>query len=607
MSWPIEFVTQHYLILAYSLVGLLLAMGIGVCLWGRFRAIAAHLRRSERRFDLLAEASEIGIFTCDDAFDYVNPAMSTITGYSEGDLYQMPVADLFGFDPGRELAGQAGGGPLHRETYVTGRNGAPRWLYVSLGMMEARPASLYLGTVFDITERKQMEEELRYLAFNDPLTDLPNRKFLMNRLEALFRDARLLAGKPGRTAPTSFALMFVDVNRFKSINDNFGLTRGDQLLKVIARRIKAALPRAVLVARVGGDEFALLFEDKVDAALLEDEAQRLQQAFAQVFHLGEQEFFLSLSIGVALYDPRYRDGEQIYRDATIAKDLAKRAGPGRSCVFDEQMHAAEQKRLQLEQDLRHALRFEHFELFYQPIVTLPDGEFRGFEALIRWRREDGTLVSPGEFIPLAEETGLINPLGDWVLQQACRQIGRWNSERVGSRSFYVSVNLSSVQFFQSGLIETVRQALALHGVRPGQLKLELTESILADDNPQVIDRMQHLMHMGCSIMVDDFGTGYSSLSYLQRFPLNVLKIDQSFVARMDEETGLHLVRAIISMAHALELGVIAEGIETPEVAQQLSELGCELGQGYHFARPMPASAATDYVSRRTARSQSSLF
>ncbi len=521
MSWPIEFVAQHYLILAYSLVSLLLAMGIGVCLWGRFRAIAAHLRRSERRFDLLAEASEIGIFTCDDAFDYVNPAMSSITGYSEGDLYQMPVADLFGFEPGRELGGQRVGGPsqgetvhrktLYRETFVTGRDGRQHWLHVSLGVMDARPTPLYLGTVFDITERKQMEEELRYLAFNDPLTDLPNRKFLMNRLEALFRDARPPAGQSGHTAPTSFALMFVDVNRFKSINDNFGLSRGDQLLKVIARRIKAAVPRAVLVARVGGDEFALLFEDNVDAALLEDEAQRLQQAFAQVFHLGEQEFFLSLSIGVAVYDPRYRDGEQIYRDATIAKDLAKRAGPGRSCVFDEQMHAAEQKRLQLEQDLRHALRCEHFELFYQPIVTLPDGEFRGFEALIRWRREDGTLVSPGEFIPLAEETGLINPLGDWVLQQACRQIGRWNRELLGPRAFYVSVNLSSVQFFQSGLIETVRQALALHGVRPGQLKLELTESILADDNPQVIDRMQHLMEMGCTIMVDDFGTGLPEL------------------------------------------------------------------------------------------------
>ncbi|WP_036187984.1 EAL domain-containing protein [Marinimicrobium agarilyticum] len=578
-------------LIAVAVVIIVALLLLAVMVDRRFSHIIRSLSSSERRFELLAETSESGIFTCDKAFDYINPAMRDITGYSEGELYQMPVADLLGFEPGVELARQASEDHLFRETFITTKGGAHRWLYITLSRLHGDGESRYLGSAFDITERKQMEQELRYLAFNDPLTDLPNRKFFMNRLNALMQ-----AEDAQASSPDAFAVMFVDVNRFKLINDNFGLSKGDQLLKVIARRIKSALPKALLVSRVGGDEFALLFEGAARVQQVEREAKRLHQSFEQAFRLGEQEFFLSLSVGIAPFQPRYVDAEQLYRDATLAKDVAKREGPGSTCVFDREMHQSAQRHLELERDLRQALKDGAFELLYQPIVHLPGGELRGFEALVRWRQSDGTLVAPGEFIGLAEETGLINPLGDWVLREACRQIGEWRRAAMGPQSFYVSVNLSSVQFFQAGLITTVGAAVAQHGVQPGQLKLELTEGILVDDNPQVIERMQQLLDMGCGIMVDDFGTGYSSLSYLQRFPLEVLKIDQSFTAKLEESTGLHLVRAIISMAHALELGVIAEGIETPEVAQKLVELGCELGQGYHFARPLSAGAATEWLS-----------
>jgi len=554
----------------------------------RFSLINASLSSSEKRFELLAETSESGIFTCERSFDYINPAMSAITGFSEGELYQMPVADLFGFDPEAEFSGRSLTEHLDRETFVTTKQGHHRWLYVTLGRLQGGTQG-YLGSAFDITERKQMEQELRYLAFNDPMTDLPNRKFFINRLSALIREWRDRP-EPSPANPP-FAVMFVDVNRFKLINDNFGVSKGDQLLKVIARRIKSALPRSGLISRVGGDEFAVLFEGAPQAQLVERDAERLHQAFEQPFRLGEQEFFLSLSVGIALFHPRYSDAETLYRDATLAKERAKHLGQARSCVFDRAMHQSAQSRLALERDLRKALKDDEFELLYQPIVQLPDGELTGFEALIRWRKPDGSRVFPGDFIALAEETGLINPLGDWVLREACRQIGQWQRNEGAAQDFYISVNLSSVQFFQANLIETVRLAMSEHNVRPGQLKLELTEGILVDDNPQIVDRMRQLMAMGCGIMVDDFGTGYSSLSYLQRFPLEVLKIDQSFTAKIHESTGLHLVRAIISMAHALELGVIAEGIESEDVARSLAGLGCELGQGFYFARPLSADQA----------------
>lgn len=574
-------------LVAIAVVVLVALLLLAVLVDRRFSHIARSLSSSERRFELLAETSESGIFTCDQAFDYINPAMRDITGYSEGELYQMPVADLLGFEPGVELARGEFEEHLFRETFITTKAGDHRWLYVTLSRLHREGESRYLGSVFDITERKQMEQELRYLAFNDPLTDLPNRKFFMNRLSALINDR-----ERRQPSPPTFAVMFVDVNRFKRINDNFGLSKGDQLLKVIARRIKSAVPKALLVSRVGGDEFALLFEDAAQVQWVEREAQRLHQSFERAFRLGEQEFFLSLSIGIAHFQPRYTDAEQLYRDATLAKDGAKREGLGSTCVFDSEMQRSAQRHLELERDLRQALKDEAFVLMYQPIVNLSDGELRGFEALVRWRQADGSLIAPGEFIGQAEETGLINPLGAWVLREACRQIGEWRCGPAGHRPFYVSVNLSSIQFFQAGLIATVGEAMAQYGVQASQLKLELTEGILVDDNPQVIERMYQLLDMGCGIMVDDFGTGYSSLSYLQRFPLEVLKIDQSFTAKLEESTGLHLVRAIISMAHALELGVIAEGIETADVAEKLIALGCELGQGFHFARPLSAADAT---------------
>lgn len=603
--------------LDYRSLSILVSVAVVVIVGLLFTAVAVDRRLSdvhvslsdsEVRFELLAETSENGIFTSDGVFDYINPAMTRITGYSAGELYQMPVETLLGFEPSAVLEPREGRRSVCQETFVTTKNGGYRWLYVTLGCAPLGGEIRYLGTVFDITERKRMEQELRYLAFNDPLTDLPNRKFFINRLNALLGESRAVGEKQSPSpeedrATLNFALMFLDINRFKSINDNFGLSKGDSLLQMMARRIKAALPNADLIARVGGDEFAVLFVGDNQLRDVDKVAERLHEAFDHPFRLAEQEFYLTLSVGIAYRSEQDRDAEQVYRGATIAKESAKQSAQAHATgVFDAAMRIEARGQTHLENELRLALREQEFELFYQPIVTLPEGELLGFEALIRWRRSDGALIFPGDFITAAEKTGLINPLGDWVFQEACRQIQAWNQVAGPDRDFYISVNLSSIQFFQTGLLQTVREAMTSCAVRPGQIKLELTESILIDDNPQVMERMRQLMAMGCDIMVDDFGTGYSSLSYLQRFPLSTLKIDQSFVARIESSTGLHLVKAIIAMARALELGVIAEGIESEAIGRRLAELGCLSGQGYHYDRPLPAPAASERLARAIGKS-----
>jgi len=576
-------------LISISVTALISLLFLAVFLDRRLSYLSHQLDRSDRRFQWLAETSDNGIFTSGRTLDYCNPAMSAITGYSPGELYQMPVENLLGLDPEQALAQCH---QLHLDTRITTKFGGERWLHVSLSRMPEQKDNSFVGSVFDVTERKLMEQELRSLAFYDGLTLLPNRTLFMQRLDADIR-AQQQNGEeqPGKV------LLLVDVNRFKLVNDQFGLSTGDRLLKLVARRLKSALPNSALLARMGGNEFAVLLERTSGAQSLVALGEPLHRAFARSVLIGSQEYYLSLNLGMAPCSRDYTDAEALYRDASLARDAAKQRGPGQSCLFDAEMHAQAQRRLQLERDLRLALERQEFELAFQPIVRLAGGEPLGFEALLRWRGPDGEWIFPGEFIPVAEETGLINPLGDWVLDRACQQISSWNAQRPAGQALYVSVNLSSMQLFEKELLDTVSQAMARHQLAPGLLKLELTESLLVDDNPQVIELLQQLRALGCGVLVDDFGTGYSSLSYLQRFPIDTLKIDQSFVARLDQDSGRHLVSAIIAMARALELDVIAEGVETRAAAEQLRTLGCELGQGYYFARALTVDQATHFLER----------
>jgi len=499
----------------------------------------------------------------------------------------MPVEDLLGLDPVQALAQCH---QLHMDKRMVTKFGESRWVHLSLNRLPEQGGSRFLGSVFDVTERKLMEQELRSLAFYDGLTLLPNRTLFMQRLDADIRAQQQISDEQ-----RDRVLLLVDVNRFKLVNDQFGLSTGDRLLKLVARRLRSALPNSALLARMGGNEFAVLLEPAPATQALVALGEPLHQAFARSVLIGSQEYYLSLSLGMASCTRDYTHAEALYRDASLARDAAKRRGPGQTCLFDAGMHAQAQRRLQLERDLRLALERQEFELAFQPIVRLAEGEPLGFEALLRWRGPDGRWIFPGDFIAIAEETGLINPLGDWVLDEACRQISIWNAQRPSGQALYVSVNLSSMQLFQKELLETVRQTMARHQLAPGLLKLELTESLLVDDNPQVVELLEQLRLLGCGILVDDFGTGYSSLSYLQRFPIDTLKIDQSFVARLDQDSGRHLVSAIIAMARALELEVIAEGVETQAAARQLRTLGCELGQGYYFARALEVGQATSLL------------
>ncbi|WP_111642302.1 EAL domain-containing protein [Marinimicrobium alkaliphilum] len=564
------------------IVGLLL---IATTVDRRLAEMSRSLSVSENRFRLLAEISNNGIFSFDKHFTYTNPAVSEITGYSPRELQTMAVAELFGVDP-QTLKTFSGHADLLREVEITTRTGEKRWVYLTITPLADDDGEAFMGNMFDISERIQLEQELRERAFFDETTGLPNRSYFMEQVEQQFAVDKRFG-----------ALLLINLDHFKLVNDNFGFDGGDQVLRMVTERLTQRLKPPFVLARVGGDEFGLLLETTDDESGVMSLVQDLQNSFIKPFFIAQKEVFVSISIGIAMSAKRYTSAKELYRDAHTAMHTAKRRNKGGSCVFDTGMQRQAQQRLQMETDLRRAMARRELSLYYQPIVALPDGRWQGFEALLRWRRDDGSFVSPAEFIPVAEESGLIGSIGNWVMEAACQQIEQWNRELpVFAERGYISINVSSLQFFQTDLLTNVTFLLHSHGIRPGQLRLELTEGILVEDSPQLIERLKELDSLGCPLMLDDFGTGYSSLSYLHRFPISVIKIDQSFVREIiHSDTNRHLVQAIISMARALELTVVAEGIEEADIGALLAQMQCDSAQGYYFARPMPVEDAIRYL------------
>jgi len=451
---------------------------------------------------------------------------------------------------------------------------------ITMTNLLANPAvgGLVLNTR-DVTDRISLERQLTHQAFTDSLTELPNRALFKDRLQhALSRRAA--------TSPP-MAVYFLDLDGFKGVNDTLGHSAGDDLLVEVAARLRSTVRPSDTVARFGGDEFAILVEDLPDSDDATVLAQRICDALEAPILLGGDEVHISASIGIAHRDDPSTDAEQMLRNADLAMYQAK-AGDGGFAVFAPEMHEGLVARMRLEADLRKALAEDQFVVYYQPMVSMRSGEITGVEALVRWQHPERGLVPPNDFIPLAEATGLIRPLGLWVLRESCRQAVAWEAAGESPRGMKLSVNVSARQLQQDDLVEQVAGILRETGLPAQQLTLEMTESVLLDNGEGTLSTLTALRELGIRLAIDDFGTGYSSLSYLHRFPVDILKIDRSFVERLSTGGDTALISTILRLGQTMKLETVAEGIEHPQELLLLRRQGCTTGQGYHFSPPVPA-------------------
>ena len=520
---------------------------------------------------------------------FANPAEHELHGYAAGELIGRPGRDLVAPELAQPLTVEE---MRHLRTWKRERHNVrkdgsqfPAQL-ISDVILGADGAPLGIVTICeDISDRKLAEQQLFRHAFYDDLTGLPNRVLFLERLGRAVGRAR------GRT-DGGFAVLFLDLDRFKTVNDGLGHHVGDLLLVAIARRLEACVRPGDTVARLGGDEFTVLVEDLKDAGAAEQLAGRVQAELSRPFSLVGHDVYTSASIGIALGGPSYHRHEDVLRDADIAMYRAKTLGKARYEVFDRAMHLQALTLLQLETDLRRAVDLGEVELHYQPVIALDTGAVCGFEALARWPHPRRGLIMPDEFIPLAEETGLILPLGAQLLRRACTQLAALDDP-----ALTISVNICARQLTHGDLLAVVEEALAATGIAPTRLKLEITESVIMGNAEAAAVTLLELRARGIEIQIDDFGIGYSSLGYLQKLPVDTLKIDRSFVAAIDAAgERSEIVQSIIALARSLDLDVIAEGIETDQQLGRLRALRCERGQGFLLARPLPAKDLAEFLA-----------
>lgn len=565
------------------------------------KAFEEALQESQERYALAMQGANDGLWDWDLRSNqiYFSPRWKSMLGYEEPEIDSTPDEWFSRIHPDEikwieaQITAHLNGQTRHFEIEhrMRHRSGTYRWMLSRGYAVRDSNGRAYrmAGSQTDITERKQAEHQLVHHALHDNLTGLANRTLFMDRLQQAIGRSKRLTGY-------RFAVLFMDLDRFKVLNDSLGHVVGDQLLIAIARRLESCLRSVDTIARLGGDEFTILLEGIHDAEDACHLADRIHQSLQEPFNLTGQEVFTSASIGIALSETEYDRPEELLRNADTAMYRAKTLGRSRHALFDTAMHKRAVALMQLETDLRRAVaasgtaQQQEFRIQYQPIVALATGQLSGFEALVRWQHPERGLIPPTEFIPLAEDTGLIVPLGQWILAEACQQLRQWQQSTDVPLS--ISVNLSTKQFSQPSLIDQVRQLLEHPDLQSSnvKLKLEITESVIMENADAAKAMLDQLKAMGVHLLIDDFGTGYSSLSYLHRFPIDTVKIDQSFISHMSTDSeSAEIVRAIVSLAHNLGMNVIAEGVELIEQLRQLKSLGAEYGQGFLFAKPLDST------------------
>jgi len=566
------------------------------------KAAADALRDSEERYALAVRGANDGLWDWDLKADRVffSPRWKAMLGFGDADVGDSPREWLDRIHPDdrppfrRHLDTHLGGGSDHFEFEHRMRNAAGEYLWVlARGVAERDERGTpyrMAGSQTDITARKRAEHQLQHDALHDGLTGLANRVLFMDRLACALADLQ-------RRAAPHFAVLFFDLDRFKNINDSLGHTLGDKLLVGIARRLEHFLRPGDTVARLGGDEFAILIHRVDDASGAIHVADRIQEILSMTFSIDGHDVMVTASIGIAHSSTGYTNPEEILRDADIAMYRAKAGGKARYEVFDRDMHQSAVTLLRLETELRHSVHRGEFEMHYQPIVSLTQGRIVGFEGLVRWRHPKRGLVTPDQFIAIAEETGLIVPLGWWVLRECCRQTRRWQRQFPADPSLWVSVNMSGKLFMKTDMVDEMLGILEETGLEPRSLRLEVTENVVMDHADLAIRNLMELRGLGVQLSIDDFGTGYSSLSYLQRFHYDSLKIDRSFVSKLGTAGDSRaIVETILNLANSLGIGVVAEGIETAEQVERLRRMQCPHGQGYWFSRPLTVPAAEELMA-----------
>jgi len=569
----------------------------------RHRAERA-LRASEERFALAVDGANDGLWDWQvHARElYVSPRGERMLGFSPGELCGPPEPWLERIEQTARsrilalVARRSAGGEHESRHFVLEhrmrrKDGALLWVLTRGVVVRDGNGRVtrFAGSLTDVTARKRAEEQLLHDALHDGLTGLANRTLFLDRLKQAVAEL-------ARDPESRFALLFLDLDRFKTVNDSLGHSVGDALLVAIASRLETVMRPTDTVARLGGDEFALLARDVDAGADAAHIAERVQARLAEPFLLEGHEIFVSASIGIALPGERSINADSLLRDADLAMYRAKASGRGHYEVFDLELHRAAVQLLRLETELRRAVAARDFVMHYQPIVRLDSGTIVGFEALTRWQHPERGLVAPEHFIGLAEETGLVVPLGWLVLEGACAQAHDWQRRFPADPPYFMSVNVSGKLFAQEGAVARLLSILERSGLPPESLRLEITENVVLDHGEEVMARLRELRAFGVELAIDDFGTGYSSLSYLQRFQYDSLKIDRSFVGGLEADDSLAIVETILSLASHLGIGVVAEGVETAEQLARLRGLGCPLGQGFWFARPLAPEAAEQLLA-----------
>jgi diguanylate cyclase (GGDEF)-like protein/PAS domain S-box-containing protein len=555
-------------------------------------------RQSEERYRRLFDTSRDAIYMTsrDGYFIDANPSMLEMFGYTREELLTLPVAQLYAKPQDRaryQKEIEKVGSIRQHEIRLKRKDGTILDCLKTATVQRGDDGTIvgYQAIIHDISARKRTEEQLTYSAFHDPLTGLPNRSLFMDRLERIVRASK-------RRGSHKFAVLFLDLDRFKIVNDTMGHAVGDALLKAVARRLEAALRVEDTVARLGGDEFAIILDSIRDASDGTRVAERIIQSLSLAFTLDGVQVHTASSIGVALSFAGGDSAENLLRDADAAMYRAKTGGRGRYEVFDPMQHTEAVAQMQIEKDLRRALQAREFFLHYQPVIDIQTGQLAGFEALLRWQHPSRGLVSPAEFIPIAEETGLITQIGWWVIEAACRQMNAWENLYAGrTENLTISVNLSRKQFYQPELIPHLNRILTEASARPAHIKLEVAESVIMQSAEVSTGILQQLRHHGILLSIDDFGTGYSSLRYLHEFPITTLKIDRSFVKDLLVDGKAGLVTSILALGGSMGVDALAEGVETAPQLEHLRSLGVRYAQGYYLSPPVDPEKAGEFIMR----------